>query len=326
MPWMGAAAIAGSSLIGSAINSSAAGNAANTQAASSAAAIGEQAREYDTARSDNAPYREAGANSIGELQRLLGMGPEKGFTQQAPDRTSILDNFLNSQSATYGVPKDQLDQGFANQWADKTYAAQKADYDQASSAYNAANPNADPEYGALNKKFSIADFWNDPVVAASYQSGLDLGTKALKNASPLTTGLDSGAALKELTKFGTDYTGNMAAGSQARYVGDQTNQYNRLAGIAGVGQQAVAQTTAAGTNAANNTAGLISAQGNASAAGNIASSNAWSGGLSSVSNYWQQQQMLNKLQGTQLSNTYGAGNVYGVGGAGQVPTSVNWDV
>jgi hypothetical protein len=31
------------------------------------------------------------------------------------------------------------------------------------------------------------------VTQLGYQSGLDLGTKALKNRAPLTTGLDSGA-------------------------------------------------------------------------------------------------------------------------------------
>jgi hypothetical protein len=104
------------------------------------------------------------------------------------------------------------------------------------------------------------------VVQLGYQSGLDLGTKALKSMAPLTTGLDSGAALKELTQFGTDYTGRtMAAGSQARFVADQGNTFNRLAAMAGIGQAGVTTSANAGTNAANNTTNLITSQANSGA-------------------------------------------------------------
>lgn len=184
----------------------------------------------------------------------------------------------------------------------------------------------------LTRKFSISDFWNDPVVQAGYQSGLDLGTKALKNAAPLTTGLDSGAAMKELVKFGTDYTGQKANESYGRFTNDQGNVYNKLAGLAGIGQTAntnLAQvgastsgdiaraTMTGGTNMAN----LISGMGNARAASSIAGGNAVTGGLNSIANWWQQQNMLNQMQRMQLNNQYGAGNVYYPGSAGTIPSN-----
>jgi hypothetical protein len=101
-------------------------------------------------------------------------------------------------------------------------------------------------------------------VQLGYQKGLDLGTKALKNRAPLTTGLDSGAALKELTQFGTDYTG-MKAGDlrTARFVGDQGNQFNKLAALAGIGQTAATPAGDRRANTANNVSNLIAGQGNA---------------------------------------------------------------
>jgi hypothetical protein len=161
--------------------------------------------------------------------------------------------------------------------------------------------------GALTRKFTLDDFWKDPVVQAGYQSGLDLGTKALRNAAPLTTGIDSGAAMKELTKFGTDYTGNMAAGSYGRFVGDQGNQFNKEAALAGIGQAATNTGVSAGTatagniaqtgmTAGTNIANLMSGQGNAGAAARIGGANAWTGALNNISNWWQSQDLLNRLQ------------------------------
>jgi hypothetical protein len=160
--------------------------------------------------------------------------------------------------------------------------------------------------GPLTRKFSVADFWNDPVVKLGYQSGLDLGTKALRNRAPLTTGLDSGAGLKELTQFGTDYTGMKAGDSYGRFVGDQGNQFGRLAALAGIGQTATNTGATVGANISGNIAGttmaggtnianLISAGGNAAAASRIAQGNAFGGGLNSVANWWQSQNMLNRM-------------------------------
>ncbi len=269
------------SLAGSLISSSAAGDAAQTQANATNAATGEQQREYDINRGDLAPYRNAGTNALSQLMVLMGLQPNRNASPTGNGSTTP------DYPASYGVD------GPNGYWARPGNGQPDTwvPYPTASSS----NVTPDANFGELTKKFSIADFWNDPVVKASYQAGLDLGTKALKNAAPLTTGLDSGAALKELTKFGTDYTGNMAAGSQARYVADQANEYNRLAGLAGTGQTAATATGQLGSQAATNISNLQSAQGNASAASQIAQGNAWAGGLNSVANWWNQQQMLNRV-------------------------------
>ena len=116
-------------------------------------------------------------------------------------------------------------------------------------------------YGDLTKKFTLADFWDDPVTKASYQTGLDLGTKALTNQAARNGSINSGAQLKALNRFGVDYTGGQAAGSQSRFVGDQNNTYNRLTGQINTGQNATNSLNTLGFNTAQN----IATQGNTAA-------------------------------------------------------------
>lgn len=149
--------------------------------------------------------------------------------------------------------------------------------------------------GDLTRKFTLEDFWADPVTKASYQAGLDLGTQSLKNMAGARGNLNSGATLKDLTRFATDYTGGQAAGSQQRFVGDQANVYNRLAGIAGTGQTAATQTGNAAMTTGINIANMLTAQGNARGAAAIAQGNLFGGAAQNIGNWWQGNQVLNRL-------------------------------
>ena len=315
--------------------------AAQTQLQAQREAIAEQKRQFELNRSDLSPYRSAGSAALRLLSSGVGLPSQpqqltqgnfdaQAYLAQNPDvAKSGMDPWQHYQQ--YGLNEGRAAQTLddRNNFDAKAYLKNNPDvaaagvepyqhYLQYGKKEGRAAPGLDNQVlqtsgsniqpGDLTRKFSVADFWSDPVVQLGYQSGLDLGTKALRNAAPLTTGLDSGAALKELTRFGTDYTGRtMAAPSQQRFVDTQTNQYNKLAGMAGIGQTATNAGVNAGTNAANsissiygttgsNIAGLISGQGNASAAARIAGANAWGGGLQSISNYWQQQNLLDRLQ------------------------------
>lgn len=282
--WTGLGVAAGA-IGGALISSNAAGKAANTQAGATQAGIAQQGRQFDLTRADTAPYRDAGAGALGQLKTLIGIGP-RGATsavsgpinQDQFDPAAYL--AANPDVAKAGVDPYQHYQQYGQ-------AEGRQGYKLGDFSTNANAP--------LQQKFSVSDFWNDPVVQLGYQSGLDLGTKALRNAAPLTTGLDSGAGLKELTKFGTDYSGMKAGDSRARFVEDQGNQFNKLAALAGVGQTAVGTAAASGANSANNVSQMLTAQGNAQGAAQIAGANAWSGGLQSISNWWQSQNMLNRL-------------------------------
>ena len=175
---------------------------------------------------------------------------------------------------------------------------------------------AGPDSGALNRKFSVADFMDDPITRLSYQSGLDLGTQAIDRMAGARGSRNSGATLKALSRFGTDYTGAKAGESYNRFYGDQERDFNRLAGISGVGQTAARDTAAAGSNAANNIGNIMTAQGNtlgsiygaqgnARGAAAIAQGNIWGGAAQNIGNWYGRNQMLNQYL-NQPSYSYGS--------------------
>jgi len=169
--------------------------------------------------------------------------------------------------------------------------------------------------GDLMKKFTVADFMEDPVTKLSFQHGLETGTTALDRMAGARGSRNSGSQLKALTRFGTDYTGTKAGESYNRFYGDQDRIYNRLAGVAGTGQTASTNTAQLGQMGAQNIGNLLTAQGNARGAASIAQGNAVSGGLNTIGNWYQQQAMLNQLnQQNQPQYTgydYAGGPAYG---------------
>lgn len=147
----------------------------------------------------------------------------------------------------------------------------------------------DPQYtatdsGSLVRPFAASDLNADPV----YQSGLDFGLKTgtgAINARALANGsYDSGATLKELTRYGNDYGSTKANDSYNRYNTNNTNTYNRLAGVSGAGQTAANTVSAAGQNQANNNTNLMTGMGNANAASIVGGAQAWGGALSGIGN------------------------------------------
>jgi hypothetical protein len=268
-----------SNIVGSLVGAKATRSAANTQAdatrdaAESAAQaqrenIAEQRRQYDQAREDQTPFRDAGVESIGRLRSLL------------------------------------------------------------------AND------GPLFRRYGMQDFANDPVQQIAGNFALDEGRRAIERRSPMSGGFDSGSTLKALTRYGSDYGNQRANESYNRFNSDQTQQFNRLAAMSGIGQNATNQIGAAGSNAANaigegalNTgnalANLYAGLGNAQGAARIAQGNAYSNAFGSIGDYFgnNQRGSMNPYAGAALGSAqYGYGNVYGYGGGGSVPTEItNYD-
>jgi hypothetical protein len=151
------------------------------------------------------------------------------------------------------------------------------------------------DFGALNRKFTIADFMEDPVTKLGYQSGLDLGTEAINRMQSSRGSRNSGATLKALTRFGTDYTGRKAGESYGRFYGDQDRTFNRLSGVSGTGQTATQNLGQIGSQTSSNIGNLITAQGNARGAASIAQGQAYGGALQNIGNWYSQNQMLDKI-------------------------------
>ena len=193
--WVAGAALVGT-IGGSLISSNGAQSAAGTQAGATQAAIDEQARQFNITQANQAPYRAAGVDALGQLQSGLSQTP------------------------------------------------------------------------------TAAQVMSDP----GYQFGLQQGQLGLDRKAAAAGGRVSGASLKAASQYATDYA---TTGYNAAYQRGQ-DRLNRLAALAGVGQTATQASAASGTNSANQISSLLSSQGNATAASQLAQGNIWGNTLNQL--------------------------------------------
>ncbi len=305
------ASIAGP-VIGGIMGSDAAGDAADAQAASAAQSDATQRYMYDTTRADNAPFLQNGTAASNRLAY------EMGLDSGTPETEAQIRQRLQSQytTTTPGTAADVNDWSlyapgafsegataadyFNNQLArvsgTGTAGASTVDEAGLNAAVQAemqrlaaerAARSSDPNYGGLNRKFTMADRDADPVYQSGLQFGADQGSQGINRMAAAQGSMLSGATLKALTRFGNDYGSTKANDSYNRYNNDQTTRYNRLAGIAGSGQTASSQIGSAGQNMANNISASQIGAGNARASGYIAQSNSLQNGLNGAVSAWK---------------------------------------
>ena len=125
--------------------------------------------------------------------------------------------------------------------------------------------------GQFMRSYSGQDTYNDP----SYKFRLNEGLNSVQSGAAAQGGLLSGATQKALANYGQEAASQEYGNAYNRFNADQTNQYNRLANLVGVGQNAAAQTGNAGLQTGQAIANNTMAGANAQAAGTIAGANAW---------------------------------------------------
>jgi hypothetical protein len=117
-------------------------------------------------------------------------------------------------------------------------------------------------------------------MAPNWQFRLQQGQTANQNAAGVGGGLVGGNALKGLQDYTQNAAGDAYQQAFSNYTANQTNIYNRLSNLAGLGQTANQATSTAGMNAANNSGNFLTSGAAAQAAGNVGMANAASNGLS----------------------------------------------
>jgi hypothetical protein len=130
-------------------------------------------------------------------------------------------------------------------------------------------------YGSLMKNFGMADYQADP----GYQFRLQEGLKQLDSAAKARGGLLSGATLKGTQRYAQDKASEEYGNAYTRYMEQNKNRYNMLAGQQGVGYQAGNALANLGSTYGASMGNLAMGIGNARAAGTIGSANAWSQAL-----------------------------------------------
>jgi len=158
---------------------------------------------------------------------------------------------------------------------------EKAALDSAVKARMAQNQRnrENPLYGMLNKQFTGQDLEKD----AGYQFRLGQGTQAIDRGAAARGGLFSGAAQKELQRFGQGLASDEFQNAWNRDMGYKQNLFNMYAGRANQGQAAAANQAGAMQNLSN----VYGNMGDIQAAKWQSRSNAFNDNLGGAFNYWQ---------------------------------------
>ncbi len=279
---------AGLGLAGAMVSADASGDAADAQSSANAAALEEQKRQFDLNRADQ------------ERWGMMQIAGEEEF-----DRRNRADKEMAYQRGAT-LNKGNVDRG--------EVAGNQLSY------LMGLGDNGTGEKGWLSKQFTEADMTKD----GGYDFRMGEGQKSVGNQFAASGNLLSGAAMKALTRFNQDFASNEYNNAYGRFNNDQTNQYNRLAGIQVAGQNAINSTNGLGGtiqgsagNGASNMAALSTANnnayGNAAAQnaanqGNInanlamARGNAFNQGLGGLTNAWNTYQAQNKNTGSTWTN------------------------
>ena len=125
--------------------------------------------------------------------------------------------------------------------------------------------------GYFNQTYTGQDIYDDP----SYKFRLQQGTDAIQSSAAAQGGLLSGATLKALQNYGQDYASQEYSNAYNRFNADQTNRFNRLSTLAGMGQNAAAQVGNNGMQTSQAVANNTMAGANALAAGQVGQADAW---------------------------------------------------
>jgi len=188
-----------------------------------------------------------------------------GSQNQASAATSA----ANTQAQAAANAQNQLQQNF------QTLAPNYTPYIQTGqaglSALNAAMPSLTQSFGPEQLKSNLAP---------NYQFMLNQGLGAQNQA--LNAGGGGSNVNIAGTKFAEDYASNAYQNAFNNYQNQQQNIYNRLSGIANIGQNAVSGLSNLATGNATNIANLGVGAANASAAGQVGSAAAQAQGYNSI--------------------------------------------
>ena len=176
-------------------------------------------------------------------------------------------------------------------------------------------PYRESGYGALTNINQMLPYFTQqqatykPFTAEDLKTNLAPNYEFMKNQGLGATGqamnVGGGGSNVDLarTKFAEDYASNAYQNAVNNYMTQQqqgfnqgqtqqTNIYNRLASLAGIGQTAQSQSNTLGTNTANAISQLGIGGASALGAGQVGAANAYAGGLSNIGNNFMLSQLL----------------------------------
>ena len=260
-----------------------------------------QERIYDESVARGMPYYDVGTSGLGMLADYMGLGGGSMQTE-SQIRNNLLPQYTQQNTVTNanaGLGSFQDFQGamglqnvgtdaetLRRQWANyqsnpdqyshlnigtpATSTTSTTDYDGLNAAIQAqieAQGGSRPDYfGSLLQNFDADKFEQDP----GYQFQQAEGQKAIERQLAAQGKTYSPEAAKALMEYNQGVAAQSYGDAYNRYNADQSNIYNRLAGIAGIGQNQTGQMAGLGqqygTSVSNNLTNLATAQSQAAQA------------------------------------------------------------
>ena len=206
------------------------------------------------------------------------------------------------------------------------YMASQAAGDAASVQADAANRAADLQYKQWQESVALQEPWrkageqalNKLIPLTDYQTfGMDQfkadpgyafrlseGQKALERSAAARGGLLSGATLKGIQRYGQEMGSQEYTNAFNRYQTERAARLQPLQSLAGVGQTTAQQLGQAGTQMASNVGEALTSGAAARASGYVGQANALTGALNTGLNYYQNQQLMNRLAPTTTTTSY----------------------
>ena len=292
-------------LAGSYMQADAAKQAAAQQANAANRATDLQRQIFNTINEQGAPYRASGVSALGLINQGMGFAPP---AQAAPPPSptggmSAGVDPATGQPLTFGtgdtagnVKYDPGSGQYVQFLADSnSWQALPAGYKPPeASVTQGAAPAAQPASaqgglpsGYFSTPFTSADMYLSP----SYQFQVGQGLGQTANFMNARGGLNSGNTLKGLTDYAIGAAGAGYGQAADIYFANQSNIYNRLASVAGLGQQSNTTVAGAGASLGAGMANSTMQAGAALGGGTVGAANAMAGGLNNASSWYALSQM-----------------------------------
>lgn len=308
VPWgIAIGAVAG--IAGSALQAGAASDAASAQAGAAENAQQISQNEFNTITAQNAPYMQSGYGALSALDWGLGINPQTSSGtlpgQYAP--TQSVPGGISAPNL-YAFPGQSPIAGMAQYQPGAAYSGGMGSLGGSGIPISASASGVVPPqtgglgFGSLTKPFDMSD-WQK--LSPAYNFQLQQGQQGVLNSDAPGQGALSGATIKDFINYNQGQANTSFNNAFNQYQTQQGNIFNRLSGIAQLGQSSANNTGQQGTALAGQAAQSATNIGTAQAGGIVGSANAIAGGLSSAVPWL-------------MSANYGGGgsSSYGSGGSG----------
>jgi hypothetical protein len=151
--------------------------------------------------------------------------------------------------------------------------------------------------------FGMQQFQQDP----GYQFRMSEGMKALERGAAARGGLLSGGTLRATQRFGQDLASQEYQNAFNRYGIERERRLGPLQSLAGVGQTTAQQLSSQAGQMGTNVGNMMTSGAAARASGYVGQANALTSALGTGLNFYQGQQMLNRLAPQQAPMMLGGG-------------------